>query len=62
MTCLCTWPHANGGLTLASAIGVSGCWVVQNGGLCGMIALIYEDEPFAYMITAEKLVQDIKQT
>lgn len=27
-----------------------------------MIALIYEDEPFAYMITAEKLVSDMNKT
>lgn len=43
-------------------LGVSGCWVIQRGGLCGMIAMIYEDEPYAYMITAEKLISDIEKT
>ncbi|KLU84551.1 hypothetical protein MAPG_03592 [Magnaporthiopsis poae ATCC 64411] len=43
-------------------LGVSGCWVVQGDRLCDMIALIYEDEPFAYMITAEKLISDIEKT
>ncbi|KAL8375740.1 hypothetical protein RB595_007046 [Gaeumannomyces hyphopodioides] len=43
-------------------LGVSGSWVVQGDRLCGMIAMIYEDEPFAYMITAEKLMSDIKKT
>ncbi|KAH6668555.1 hypothetical protein F5X68DRAFT_249314 [Plectosphaerella plurivora] len=42
--------------------GVSGSWVVQDGLLCGMVALIYEDEPFAYIISAEKIVSDIKKT
>ncbi|KAM0413588.1 hypothetical protein ACHAPT_013634 [Fusarium lateritium] len=44
------------------ATGTSGCWVVQNDGLCGMVVASYEAEPFAHIITAQKLVNDIRKT
>jgi hypothetical protein len=44
------------------APGTSGCWVIQDAKLCGMIVAGYETEPFAHMITAEKLVRDIEKT
>ncbi|ETS77779.1 hypothetical protein PFICI_09841 [Pestalotiopsis fici W106-1] len=44
------------------ASGTSGAWVVRNHELCGMIVASYETEPFAHMITAEKLFSDIRKT
>ncbi|KAI0856490.1 hypothetical protein F4860DRAFT_401129 [Xylaria cubensis] len=41
--------------------GLSGTWVVQDHALCGVIIAIYEGEPFALMLTAEKLFSDIKR-
>ncbi|KAH6987098.1 hypothetical protein EDB80DRAFT_731349 [Ilyonectria destructans] len=42
------------------ARGTSGSWVVRGETLCGMIIAIYDHEPFAQLITAEKLCMDIK--
>lgn len=40
--------------------GCSGSWVVRGDTLIGMVVAIYKDEPFAQIITAAKLVSDIK--
>lgn len=42
--------------------GASGSWVVRKDRLCGVVVARYEDEPFAYMITAESLLNDINKT
>ena len=42
-----------------SASGCSGAWVVRDGSLCGYIFAVYEDEPYAHIITSEKLISDI---
>lgn len=47
---------------MAAAVGTSGSWVVQDGGLCGMVVACYTDRPFAHILTAEKLISDIKKT
>ncbi|KAF2972793.1 hypothetical protein GQX73_g805 [Xylaria multiplex] len=39
--------------------GLSGSWIVHDRALCGVIIAIYEGEPFALMLTAEKLLSDI---
>ncbi|KAI0382649.1 hypothetical protein F5Y04DRAFT_252040 [Hypomontagnella monticulosa] len=41
--------------------GASGAWVVQDNALCGVIIAAFQDEPFALMLTAEKLFSDIKK-
>ncbi|KAL8294397.1 hypothetical protein RB600_000374 [Gaeumannomyces tritici] len=40
--------------------GTSGAWVVQGEVLIGMVVAVYEGEPFAQIITAEKLLSDIR--
>ncbi|KAI0437248.1 hypothetical protein F4803DRAFT_539559 [Xylaria telfairii] len=41
--------------------GLSGSWVFHNHALCGIIIAIYDGEPFALMLTAEKLFSDIEK-
>ncbi|OBS20099.1 hypothetical protein FPOA_11821 [Fusarium poae] len=44
------------------APGTSGSWVVDrvSGAWCGSIILVYDDEPYALMVTAQALLSDIK--
>jgi hypothetical protein len=41
------------------AVGTSGSWVVRGGRLCGYIVAVYEKEPYAHIITAEKALSDV---
>ncbi|KAJ4345243.1 uncharacterized protein N0V89_011373 [Didymosphaeria variabile] len=40
--------------------GVSGSWVVQGDRLCGVVLAVYGTEPYAHMITIDKVFQDIR--
>jgi hypothetical protein len=42
-----------------SAPGMSGTWVIQDKLLCGIIVAAYGNDPYAHMITADKMFQDI---
>ncbi|KLU92037.1 hypothetical protein MAPG_10984 [Magnaporthiopsis poae ATCC 64411] len=42
------------------APGTSGSWVIRDGELLGMVVAVYPHEPFAQILTSEKLVTDIK--
>jgi hypothetical protein len=39
---------------------VSGSWVVQENRLCGIVVAVYDTEPYAHMITVDKVFQDIR--
>ncbi|KAI2639523.1 hypothetical protein GGS26DRAFT_272011 [Hypomontagnella submonticulosa] len=41
--------------------GASGSWVVQGDALCGIIIAAFQEQPFALMLTAEKLFSDIEK-
>lgn len=40
---------------------MSGTWVMQDNCLCGMIVASYENIPYAHMVTADKIFQDIRR-
>jgi hypothetical protein len=42
-----------------AARGSSGSWVVRDGLLCGCIVAVYDTEPYAHMISADKMLSDI---
>jgi len=44
-----------------SAPGTSGSWVVRHGLFCGMIVALFSREPFALMLSAQTLLNDMKR-
>ncbi|KAK7180774.1 hypothetical protein PSPO01_13216 [Paraphaeosphaeria sporulosa] len=40
--------------------GVSGTWVIQENRLCGIVVAVYENEPYAHMITVDRMFQNIR--